>query len=108
MSPRHVLPMGERVRRARRIGVTFGRAYLGLRANRLLERTLRPADMDARWQAQHRANARAIHEAAVDLKGLILKGCQMLGARADVLPRPYVEILGALQQLTAQVLVQSE
>jgi ubiquinone biosynthesis protein len=33
----------------------------------------------------------------VELQGLILKGCQFLGARADVLPPEYVEVLSSLQ-----------
>jgi predicted unusual protein kinase regulating ubiquinone biosynthesis (AarF/ABC1/UbiB family) len=87
----------ERLRRARRIGTTFGRVYLGLRAHRLIARYLRPADMPQRWHRFNRTSARAIYDAAVELQGLILKGCQFLGTRADVLPREYVEILSRLQ-----------
>ncbi len=75
----------------------FGRVYLGTKAHQLLERTLGPPDMAERWDAHHRASAEAIYSAAIDLRGLILKGCQFLGSRADVLPPPYVEILGRLQ-----------
>jgi len=83
--------------RARRIGTTFGRVYLGIKANQLLERRLGRALMRRRWARHHTASARAIHRTAVDLRGLILKGCQFLGSRADVLPREYVTVLSRLQ-----------
>jgi predicted unusual protein kinase regulating ubiquinone biosynthesis (AarF/ABC1/UbiB family) len=86
-----------RAYRARRIGTTFGRIYLGLRARRFLARRLDPPDMPERWRRFHRQSAGRIYDAAVELQGLILKGCQLLGARADVLPREYVEVLSRLQ-----------
>jgi predicted unusual protein kinase regulating ubiquinone biosynthesis (AarF/ABC1/UbiB family) len=91
------VPASERLYRVRRISTTFGRIYLGARAHRFLARRLRPSDMDQRWARFHRASARSIYEAAIELRGLILKGCQYLGSRADVLPREYVEILSRLQ-----------
>lgn len=87
----------QRAYRARRIGMTFGRVYLGLRANRFLARTLRPRDMPERWRRFHHQSAHTIYDAAIELQGLILKGCQFLGSRADVLPREYVEVLARLQ-----------
>ena len=39
----------ERFYRARRIGTTFGRIYLGIRANRFIAERLRPRDMPERW-----------------------------------------------------------
>jgi predicted unusual protein kinase regulating ubiquinone biosynthesis (AarF/ABC1/UbiB family) len=74
-----------------------GRAYLGIRSQRFIERVLDPPDMAERWHEQHETNARAIHRAAVELQGMILKGCQFVGARADVLPEPYIERLARLQ-----------
>lgn len=87
----------QRMRRARRIGTTFGRTYLGFRAQRWIEKRLAPADMPARWSRFNRESAESIYEAAVELRGLILKGCQFLGSRADVLPPEYVEVLSRLQ-----------
>jgi len=87
----------ERLRRARRIGTTFGRVYLGIKANQFIQRRLRPPDMRERWSRFNRQSAESIYDAAIDLRGLILKGCQFLGARADVLPREYVEVLSRLQ-----------
>ncbi len=91
------LSLPRRIERARRIGTTFGRVYLGIKANQLLARGLDEATMRRRWSAFHRSSARSIHSAAVDLRGLILKGCQFLGSRADVLPPEYVEVLSRLQ-----------
>jgi len=87
----------QRAYRARRIGLTFGRVYLGIRAHRFLARRLRPHDMPERWRRFHRQSAQTIYDAAIELQGLILKGCQFLGSRADVLPREYVEVLARLQ-----------
>lgn len=96
MSPRS-LSLGERVDRARRLALVFGRIYVRLRSHRFLAKRIQPADMDERWEAVHRQNAQEIYDTAVDLQGLILKGCQFASARADILPKPYQEILGTLQ-----------
>jgi predicted unusual protein kinase regulating ubiquinone biosynthesis (AarF/ABC1/UbiB family) len=91
------LSLVTRARRARRIGATVGRAWLGLRKERWIERNLAPRDMPARWRAQHRRNAEELYAAAVELQGLILKGAQWLGARPDLVPGPSVEVLARLQ-----------
>jgi predicted unusual protein kinase regulating ubiquinone biosynthesis (AarF/ABC1/UbiB family) len=87
----------ERIYRARRIGVTFARIYLGIRTQRFIARRLRPSDMAERWARFNRASAQSIYDTAIELRGLILKGCQFIGSRADVLPPEYVEILSRLQ-----------
>lgn len=91
------LSTAERIYRARRIGATFGRIYLGMRTQRFIARRLRPPDMEARWERFNRGSAESIYDAAIELRGLILKGCQFLGTRADVLPRAYVRTLSRLQ-----------
>ncbi len=91
------LSLAERIYRARRIGTTFGRIYLGIKAHQFVARRLSPPDMDARGAAFHEESARAIYDAAIELRGLILKGCQFIGSRADVLPPEYVEVLSQLQ-----------
>lgn len=94
---RRTLSLGERIDRVRRISLTFGRVYLRLRSHRFLARRIAPPDMAERWEVLHRTNAQEIYELAVELQGLILKGCQFASARADILPKPYQEILGRLQ-----------
>ena len=91
------LSPARRLYRARRISTTFGRIYLGLRAHRFIARRLQPPDMAQRWHRFHQASARSVYDAAVELHGLIIKACQFLGTRADVMPREYVETLSALQ-----------
>ncbi|MGI9433027.1 MAG: ABC1 kinase family protein [Myxococcota bacterium] len=96
--PLHVaVNASERLFRARRISATFGRIYLGAKANQLIARHLKPPDMEARWRDFHRTSAKSILGLALQLRGLILKGCQFLGARADVLPPEYVDTLAKLQ-----------
>ncbi len=95
--PSQTLSVAERVYRARRIGVTFGKVYLGIKTNQFIARRLAPADMEQRWAAFNRDSASSIYDAAIELRGLILKGCQFIGARADVLPPEYVDILSQLQ-----------
>jgi len=95
--PGRALGLVERATRAREIALVVGRIYLGLRAQRWVEDVLGPPDMERRWLRQHEANARDLYRAATGLGGLILKASQFLGARADLLPPPYVERLGRLQ-----------
>jgi len=92
-----MLSARERVYRARRISATFGRVYLGIKAHQFLQSRVRPRDMRERWSRFNRDSAESIFATAVDLRGLILKGCQFLGSRSDVLPREYVEVLSRLQ-----------
>lgn len=51
----------------------------------------RPSD-DA-WLRVHRRTARVLHGLAVHLAGMFVKACQIIGARADVFPRPFIETL---------------
>jgi predicted unusual protein kinase regulating ubiquinone biosynthesis (AarF/ABC1/UbiB family) len=74
-----------------------GRAWLGLRTQRWIERTLAPGDMEERWREQHRRNAEDLYGAAVELQGLILKGAQLLGSRPDMLPPDSISVLSRLQ-----------
>jgi aarF domain-containing kinase len=87
----------ERLERARRLGVTVGRVYLGIKANQVLARGLPREQMRRRWRRFHRDSAESVYRTAVDLRGLVLKGCQYLGARADLLPREWIDVLARLQ-----------
>lgn len=87
----------ERIERARRLGLTVGRVYLGIKTNQVLARGLPSEQMRRRWRRFHRDSAESVYQTAVDLRGLVLKGCQYLGARADLLPREWVDVLARLQ-----------
>ena len=89
--------VAERIYRAQRTGLTFGRVYLGIKAQQFLARRIRPADMARRWSRFNRESAESIYDTAIELRGLILKGCQFIGSRADVLPPEYIEALSRLQ-----------
>lgn len=95
--PADSVSLANRIYRARRISTTFGRIYLGIRVNRMIAKRLRPTDMAERWSKFNRTSAESIYEAAVELGGMILKGCQFIGSRSDVLPPEYVEVLSRLQ-----------
>ncbi len=97
MPPTDPLPIAERAQRVRRISTTFGRIYLGVKSNQWIAKRLAPPDMDARWAALHETSAWRVHDLAVDLRGMILKACQFMSARPDVLPPAYIETLGRLQ-----------
>ena len=81
--------VAERIYRAQRIGLTFGRVYLGIKTQQFIARRIRPPDMASRWSRFNRESAESIYATAVELRGLILKGCQFIGSRADVLPPEY-------------------
>ena len=81
--------------RAVRVATTAGGALL--RYYRLARRERRrggrrPTQAD--WDALHERNAKALHDLVVELRGVFVKGCQILGARADILPKPYIDHLG--------------
>ena len=83
----------QRIERARRLGVTLGRVYVGIKANQLLARGLPEWEMRRRWRRFHRSSAESVYDTALDLRGLVLKGCQLLGARADLMPREWIDVL---------------
>jgi ubiquinone biosynthesis protein len=53
--------------------------------------------LDGSLHRHHRRSAEATYDMATRLEGLPIKVCQFLGARADILPDEYVEVLSRLQ-----------
>jgi predicted unusual protein kinase regulating ubiquinone biosynthesis (AarF/ABC1/UbiB family) len=86
-----------RIDRARRLSLTVGRVYLGLKTNQVLARGLPREPMQRRWRRFHRDSAEAVYQTALELRGLVLKGCQYVGARADLMPPEWIEVLSRLQ-----------
>jgi predicted unusual protein kinase regulating ubiquinone biosynthesis (AarF/ABC1/UbiB family) len=43
--------------------------------------------------AQHQRNAQLIFDTAVELRGLLIKMCQVIGTRSDIFPPEYVKVL---------------
>jgi ubiquinone biosynthesis protein len=64
--------------------------YLWLLAR---DRRGRRPTTDADWLRVHRAAAREIEQVALSLAGAFTKAAQILGARADFLPAPFIEEL---------------
>ena len=87
----------ERLYRARRISTTFARIYLGIKAHQLLDGASTESGRKRRWARFHARSGKQIYDTATELRGLILKGCQFLGARADILPPEYIQALSSLQ-----------
>jgi len=52
------------------------------------------AATEAQWDAAHDRSARALHDLGIELKGMFVKLCQVVGARADVFPKPFIKHLG--------------
>jgi ubiquinone biosynthesis protein len=46
------------------------------------------------WLSAHDRTAEALHDLGVHLGGFFIKLCQVVGARADVLPEPFIRRLG--------------
>jgi len=52
---------------------------------------------DAVWNSLWRAQARTLRQTALELEGMLIKLGQFLSARADLMPKPFIEELEQLQ-----------
>ena len=73
------------------------RIYGGYKSIQLLGKLIGAQRVEHLYQRRHRAAAELVYGTAVELEGLLIKGCQFLGTRADILPEEYVEVLSRLQ-----------
>lgn len=90
---RHLRIWVTRLDRGGRIGWTAACVYLRYKLPGLWDR-VRGRDPSARDRSSiHRRNAEQIFRTAVELKGLLIKMCQVIGTRADVFPPEYVKTL---------------
>jgi len=71
--------------------------YVGYKWIQLIEKLRGTDAVIERYRQHHRRSAEIAYETAVQLQGLLIKACQFLGTRADILPRAYVEVLSQLQ-----------
>jgi cytochrome P450/predicted unusual protein kinase regulating ubiquinone biosynthesis (AarF/ABC1/UbiB family) len=81
------------VYRVLRIAAVAAPAILTYRWLLLRERLGRPAS-PATWERVHDRVARGLHDLGIHLAGFFVKLCQIVGARADVVPAPFVRRLG--------------
>src|SRR5262244_1263687 len=49
-----------------------------------------------RYARHHRRSAELIYRTALRLEGWLVKACQFIGARADILPPEYIDVLSRL------------
>jgi ubiquinone biosynthesis protein len=59
----------------------------------LRDRLARPAPPET-WERVHDWVARGLHDLGIHLAGLFVKLCQVVGARADNFPEPFIRRLG--------------
>jgi cytochrome P450/predicted unusual protein kinase regulating ubiquinone biosynthesis (AarF/ABC1/UbiB family) len=71
------------------VGAALAR-YEWLRLRGLVGRPPTASD----WDRAHDRTAKALHDLGVRLAGLLVKVCQVVGARTDVFPEPFVRRLG--------------
>jgi aarF domain-containing kinase len=85
-----------RLSRSARVLYTAAVIYLGYRWTNLRSRRSSEAARAARLSRQHSESARRFLELATGVKGLMIKAGQVMGARADLFPDEYVEVLSRL------------
>ena len=96
-SPRERL-LARRVRVGRFLLVAqmVARIYGGYKfiqwSGRLVSRT----GQAERYRRHHRRSAELIYRTALRLQGWLVKACQFIGTRADILPQEYIEVLSRL------------
>ena len=86
----------QRLRRTVRVGWTAASIYLSYRWLAWRNRRVPAEVAEQRLAKLHRRSAERILNAATQLRGLFIKAGQMIGARADIFPDEYVEVLSQL------------
>ena len=86
----------DRVGRSAGVGWTAARILAGYRWTSWRNRRRPSAEAERRLGEYHRRSAELILETAKRRRGLLIKVGQIMGARADVLPDEYVEVLSQL------------
>ena len=96
-SPRErLLARRMRVGRFLLVAQMVARIYGGYKfiqwSGRLVSRT----GQAERYRRHHRRSAELIYRTALRLQGWLVKACQFIGTRADILPQEYIEVLSRL------------
>ena len=86
-----------RQRRFLAVARLVGQVYGGYKSIELLGKMLGPHRVRRLYHRHHRASAELAYRTAAQLQGLLIKACQFLGTRADILPQEYIDILSQLQ-----------
>ncbi|HEX5939888.1 MAG TPA: AarF/UbiB family protein [Dehalococcoidia bacterium] len=85
-----------RASRSARVLYTAAIIYLGYKWTGLRNRRGSEAEQEARLSGQHAGSAKRFLHLATSVKGLMIKSGQVMGARADLFPDEYVEVLSKL------------
>jgi ubiquinone biosynthesis protein len=85
-----------RIYRLTSVLILAARIYSGYKAIQLWSRCFGSDRADARYRHQDRRAATALYAASIRLEGLLIKACQFIGTRADILPDEWVGTLSAL------------
>jgi len=72
------------------------RIYGGYKLIQLYGRFVSRKGQNERYVRHHRRSAELIYRTALRLEGWLVKACQFIGARADILPPEYVAVLSRL------------
>ncbi len=83
-------------RRFLTIARTVIQVYAGYKGLQLLAKALGDARVERFYRRHHRRSAELAYRTATQLQGLMIKACQFLGTRADILPEEYIEVLSKL------------
>jgi aarF domain-containing kinase len=89
---------GRLVRAWRFVSVAWVAAsiYAGYKSIQLWSRIVGAARKEERYRRQDGRAARALYRSAVRLQGMLIKACQFIATRADVLPDAWVNTLSGL------------
>ena len=89
---------GRMVRAWRFVSVAWVAAtiYAGYKSIQLWSRIAGDARKEQRYRRQDGRAARALYRSAVRLQGMLIKACQFIATRADVLPDAWVDTLSGL------------
>jgi len=84
-------------RRFLAIARLVAQVYGGYKAIQLLSKVIGNDRVSWMYHRQHRSAAELAYRTAAQLQGLLIKACQFLGTRADILPQEYIDVLSQLQ-----------
>ncbi len=88
--------VARRAYRSLTVGWLAARVFVSYRLHGWRTRRLPAADAERQLAALHRRNAERVFHTATSRKGLLIKVGQLIGARADIFPDEYVEVLSRL------------
>lgn len=90
------LTRGVRIGRFLIIAQMVIRIYGGYKLIQLYGRFLSQRGLNERYARHHRGSAELVYRTALRLEGWLVKACQFIGTRADILPPEYIEVLSRL------------